>query len=450
MALDLLQCLLRCTSGEAENQTLQFCQDEKKKSVFWVGGQNENLAAKASGEDSLALSHASTCKTASSEIFVKAPAESIISLSPSQETRAWAVGGFQLVSNARQVQVYSTATSHPPYAATTTPLPPLATASREGNESYIMTVKGLPVTSSGNGATNEKWYKALCAVPGGPRPVVSIRLVFDNLDAGGSEGFVRFQLQWLKLTARVTAINRLKPEVQQQPVDPRISSMMKMMQSGPSQAAPLSTTGDSSGVAASAPTGGNLVAQRQPQRSPYMPQNDGLFFPDPRQSDEDKGGVHLHSSFQNSEVPATASDVAASMAGLHFSLRSTEERIMEKIGFCHETFQEHLVQQQQQYLTSLQHILHQHQAWIEHKLEQQKDDLIKAFRQEADRIPQEIRQATASTNANATASTNESMVDSNRNTATDKAELVGWCSEPTSGQRSEKSLWKHYALMDLK
>ena len=393
MTTPTLQFTLQSTFNEEEKHAFQFRPDAKKKSVFWLGGDHDATTIDSSNEAS--------CSAKRMEININSPSQAIISLkaSSSDNPLPWAVGGFQLVSNARQAHVYITAA------------PTNATSSQTEKEAFIMTVKGLPVSPESESSDDQKWYKALCAVPGGPRPAVSVRLVFDKL-CNEDDSNPQFKLKWMKLTARVASTTDTGHHGQQPPSRGMQSSL--------------------SFVAGGPPTGVGTMGKQHHEHRIAMPQIPGLF-----------GGTAgmnaglaaaspatFASSPQQAEPLATASDVGAAMAGLHFSLRSTEERILKQIEASQDQFQKLLVQQQQNYLASLQRTIEQHQQWIEQKLENQRNELIDAFRRE--------------TGTNATPHS-----PSNTHAPYDTGHEYGKSTAKDEEGASNESLWLQYAKMDL-
>jgi hypothetical protein len=96
-------------------------------------------------------------------------------------TSNFMIGGFQLISNAKQIDVYIT-----------TPSTTTSSTSANGsdkNETLLTTVRGIPIGSttdvSSSSTTSSisvpKLYKAQCVIPGGPRLIFTIRLVFQSL-----------------------------------------------------------------------------------------------------------------------------------------------------------------------------------------------------------------------------------------------------------------------------
>lgn len=422
-----LQCLLHSTSSaQDEGHVFQLRQDTSKKSVFWLGRDNSHVATATAhaSRDSLAdISGGSLDDNSSlTSMRTDSPAEAIISLSTSCNPVAsfWAIGGFQLVSNARSVQVYLTASSK----STTSPVALSSTTTNLEKEVYIMTSKGLPVsTILENGNSRTELHKVLCAIPGGPRSVHSLRLVFDDLAIGDGKD-IQLNLQWMKLTARVASLDQLS-ESRQESRGQLNSSTMK------TRALPLDGA-----VSPSVVPHSKLLMQQDYKQIPVMSQSAAM-----------SGGSSLArampaspftndrlSSANHSEAPATTSDVAAAMAGLHFSLRHTEDRIIKRIESCHEQYQTQLAQQQQQYLRSLQQLMQEQRLWIQQQLDDQKGHLLGL-------VERSVQASQIESSAG------ESCNPTNRE---DKSNQLQWLNKPIPETSAEQSLWKQYALMDLK
>jgi hypothetical protein len=87
------------------------------------------------------------------------------------------LGGFQLVSTAKSVEVHLT--------------------DIEGKEVHLMTSKGIPYMKED---TSARWHKVICVVPGGPRPTSKLRIKLSSLLPVDTTAA---KLQSIKLTARI-------------------------------------------------------------------------------------------------------------------------------------------------------------------------------------------------------------------------------------------------------
>jgi hypothetical protein len=98
------------------------------------------------------------------------------------------MAGFQVVSNAQQIQVYLIVMDSADDGVT-------GKAANVEVEVLLTTVKGIPMSQTntltsialGNGTNGvdvlPKLYKTQCVIPGGPRPVRQVRLVFQSLSS---------------------------------------------------------------------------------------------------------------------------------------------------------------------------------------------------------------------------------------------------------------------------
>lgn len=99
------------------------------------------------------------------------------SSSPKGSGQVYFLGGFQIVSNARHSEVYLT--------------------DKNGKEEYLTTSKGIPFEK---GTSEMEWYKAVCVVPGGPRPILGLRIKLLSLKPANE---TTAHVKTFKLTARV-------------------------------------------------------------------------------------------------------------------------------------------------------------------------------------------------------------------------------------------------------
>jgi hypothetical protein len=88
-------------------------------------------------------------------------------------------GGFQIICSAKNVEIYLT--------------------NHEGKETYLMTCKAIPYKKDDVAAavSTQKWYRAMCVVPGGPRSISKLRL---KIVGSNSE---HDMILYMKLTARL-------------------------------------------------------------------------------------------------------------------------------------------------------------------------------------------------------------------------------------------------------
>ena len=141
-------CPLICTFVNPESPKnvldLSFRRDAEKKSAFWLEDGEHTMAE---------------------------PAHCII-----MGETTFALGGFQLVSNARTVEIY------------------LVEAKNEADEEvYLTTCRGVPSDGIDN-------YKVTCVIPGGPRAVTTLHLKLLGLKPNKTD---TARLSSIKLTARL-------------------------------------------------------------------------------------------------------------------------------------------------------------------------------------------------------------------------------------------------------
>lgn len=115
-------------------------------------------------------------------LTIPKPAHLIIDFSthtsPGDSAQIFFLGGFQAVTNAKHLEVYIT--------------------DKNGKEEYLMTSKGIPFQKGTNG---EEWQKAVCVIPGGPRPILRIHIKLLSLKPTGET--TTAQVKTMKLTARL-------------------------------------------------------------------------------------------------------------------------------------------------------------------------------------------------------------------------------------------------------
>jgi hypothetical protein len=171
-------------------------------------------------------------------------------------------GGFQLVSTAKGVEIFLT--------------------DNEGKETYLMTSKGIPYNKED---TSSLWHKAICVVPGGPRPISKLRMKLLSVSSGK---VTAVKLQSLKLTARIA-----------EPMNPTGDSNSPRQQEISTEVAGKKTFGSP----AASPSRSHQTSPGKPRQLPGSP----------------------------GSAPITQSDLGAAMAGLSFLARSTEKGIDEAL-----------------------------------------------------------------------------------------------------------------------
>ena len=352
-----------------KQESLFLHPDAAKKSVFWLHvEEKEKILSSRAGE---------------ARISLPGPVEGIVTRAVGQndesnnnpaEDSIFAWGGLQLTSNAKAIEVYYT--------------PPSAT-----KETYLTTLKGIPANNS---ATTPDLLKALCAVPGGPRAVVSVRLKFLSLQPKGSS---TFQLATFKWTARMATVPKPATSTQSQPAS----------QSMPPSAMPPSAPAFMRGPNPSGNVTSSMFSTTMSSTASTPPNDTAL----------------------------TKDDVGAAMAGMSFALRSTEERLtaqLTKATTANQTMQQQLqilsqqvVHQTQllQYQGSL--LQRQHEALVQH------GKLLEALQQQQSGHTKE----STAVDDSATITTRNDLLPEEKGTR-DKID-----------QQGNNALWLQYASMEL-
>jgi hypothetical protein len=242
---------LQCTLASEETQTTyEFRPDETKKSAFWLDEVEEKGVVRE----------------------VAAPAECRIECMPTPLTSASSqelyVGGFQLVSNAKMIEVYL------------------------NDDQYLTTCRGIPSGehrpeggSDGVAPNTTIYYKAVFAVPGGPRSVRNVVLRLRSL-APKDQQVAR--LVMMKLTAR------LAPDA------------------ADSQRATATSSGETATV-----VGASLPTSPDTQPSPVAAPS---LITD--------ASVASTSHSAEAGRPSDVVDVQAAMMGLSLMLKGTEDRVV--------------------------------------------------------------------------------------------------------------------------
>jgi hypothetical protein len=233
------------------------------------------------------------------------------------------LGAFQMVSTAKTVEIYLTDV--------------------EGKESYLTTSKGISFNKEDKTAS---WYKTICVVPGGPRPILRLRIKLLSLrpvDASTAK------LQFMKLTARVAETPSPQPSSAQV--------------SGNAMSPP---SGAFTPVSAAASTSSANSSESAKPKSVFFATQEPVK-PEPRQLPP-----------ANAAAPSagvTQSDLGAAMAGMSFMARSTEKGIEEALdeqtkrlersfGSCFMRMEQHL-QFLQRHLIVQQQLIQESQETME-------------------------------------------------------------------------------------
>ena len=307
-------------SSETTKTTRLFLRpDETKKSVFWLDLPGADDADDANKADT--TNHHDDKNGQQREVSVPAPVEGIITrrqsapsssektqISVNEQVFAW--GGMQVMSNAKAIEIYYT--------------PP-----EPKKETYLTTIKGIPAPDAPN------LYKALCAVPGGPRGVVAVRLKFLSLQP--PSGTALFRLATLKWTARTAP-----------PATAKLAAPPAAAMSGMDMAS-----------TAAAMMGGGARAHAYGNGKPGIPSPFGGPPPSNMFASAQQQSQMPNVPPSTTPPPLTKEDVGAAMAGMSFAMRSTEERMTKQI--------QNSTDQQQQYWQVLSQQLQQQSQCLQYQ-----------------------------------------------------------------------------------
>ncbi|KAG7356202.1 hypothetical protein IV203_000888 [Nitzschia inconspicua] len=189
------------------------------------------------------------------------------------------LGGFQMVSTAKTVEIYLT--------------------DMECKESYLTTSKGIPFNKEDK---TTAWYKTICVVPGGPRPILRLRIKLLSLRPTEAS---TAKLQFMKLTARIAETPSPQPSAQR--TECAISPASGAF-------APFSSV-----TSSATPT----------SRNSCKPKNVFFSTPEPANPEPAAQVQSVPSALSNG---VTQSDLGAAMAGVSFMARSTEKGIEEAMN----------------------------------------------------------------------------------------------------------------------
>jgi hypothetical protein len=346
--------------------------DDGKKSVYWLDGSVSTSSSPSSGA-AVAADYYKT--VAPAHIYIhkqQRPLESSQASSPPVDAydNIFMLGGFQLVSNAKAIEVYITKAK---MSSTT------GKYKVSSKEEYLTTIRGYlvkdaaaaaPSTSASsatepstgnddnNGNSSNKnssdcLYKVLCVVPGGPRPVYCVHLKLLSLQqqqptsnngttmttTATTEQSRIARVYWMKLTARL-------PPPQESAAGAQASSPFFMAPDTPSPSAthPIAQVGVSEAPAAvmnlMQPTPTQSSASGLSSSSTSTALNP-LFAPAPQQQQSTFTTTTQHHQQQQlqyancnasrSSPGISGDDLGAAMAGLNFTIRGSEERMTKQI-----------------------------------------------------------------------------------------------------------------------
>lgn len=233
------------------------------------------------------------------------------------------MAGFQLVSNAQQIQVYLIVMDSADDGVT-------GNAANVEVEVLLTTVKGIPISQTnaltsialGNGTNGvdvlPKLYKTQCVIPGGPRPVRRVRLMFQSLSS-------------IPTTTDTPPKDRIPPPLYLEFIRWTIRVPMK------------STTNNTTNVTVNS-------APSPPSSNPFLPP-----FMMPTNTTQESSG-----NGQNK-------DIMMAISGIAMTLRSMEERMMKQSSIERSSLQDQirLLSKQVQSISDViqHHILKQQQMF---------------------------------------------------------------------------------------
>eukprot|EP00539_Tryblionella_compressa_P001283 CAMPEP_0178743496 /NCGR_PEP_ID=MMETSP0744-20121128/6237_1 /TAXON_ID=913974 /ORGANISM="Nitzschia punctata, Strain CCMP561" /LENGTH=668 /DNA_ID=CAMNT_0020396505 /DNA_START=121 /DNA_END=2127 /DNA_ORIENTATION=+ len=216
------------------------------------------------------------------------------------------LGGFQMISTAKNVEIFLT--------------------DKDGKEGYLTTSKGIPFNKED---TSAPWHKAICVVPGGPRPILRLRIKLLSLRPSET---MTAKLKFMKITARIA-----------EPPSPTSQSNLQAELPHAERAA-------SPGIAPVASSRASAPSPRQ--RS--------VFFATPEAA-TDPHYSRTQQPVANGSVPVTQSDLGSAMAGISFLVRSTGKGIEEKVDEQTEKFNFFLSRMEQQMISVQSTLVNQQQ-----------------------------------------------------------------------------------------
>ena len=215
------------------------------------------------------------------------------------ENKPFYLGGFQLVSNARHVEVYLTTFDDD-------------SSPDGGKEKYLSTNKGIAVDQE------KKWYKVVSVIPGGPKPVKRLHIKLLSVQPEEQDTVA---VQMVKVTARI-------PETVPVPSKEQ------------TKASVVSSSNSHPGI----PSASNLQATMMASMMGMSPANS-------MHSRTSLGGGSVAPSPSTGAPGLTQSDLGSAMATMSLLVRSTEERVEQTV----KTSVQDLAQSMQTHMNKLEH-----------------------------------------------------------------------------------------------
>lgn len=308
-----MYCLLETGADKRE---VSFRADSTKKSVYWLdtetrcndGGDRRNPNEKCEDEHN---------RNTLPYLELADPSMSFSTISGSlyrPDGNVFYLGGFQILSTSKTVEVYLQSPQQPSLQSKASPAEEI---NSPDFVTYLTTSRGIPVqpTTSLQNSRLERdtvskdsfpncrttWYKTMCVIPGGPRPVTRAVLKFHIVPTSQppseKDNIVpAFCLQSMKLTCRIPDDTKALPSTNS------INTAMHQ----PSSA---------------------FLASPEPVSLPATPS--ATLFSSTTSTSESNGSTGV-----------SADDVGAAMAGISFLVRSAEERLLSAVQHGqHETQQ---------------------------------------------------------------------------------------------------------------
>ncbi|CAJ1896571.1 unnamed protein product [Cylindrotheca closterium] len=291
----------------------------------------------------------------------------IVENNPEQQNHFF-LGGFQIVSNAKQSKVYLTG--------------------RDGKETYLTTSRGIPFDKD----SGKQWYKAVCVIPGGPRLITRLRLEILNVQAHKEKGetdLTLTKIRYLKLTARIPDKATTATHSTIAAPAPAASPPKRAGQLG---AAPMPKMQPGADAA---------FATAPPSLSAMFQGQHGSAFVSTTNPSTDLGGGGSsmppsmiqafggHASafqapppqMQQTAPPLTQDDLGAAMAGISMMARSTQESMEKSFKTHAKEMQAHMDAQWGQvqgYISSLTQVVVSQKTVLEekNKIMQQQHEMV--------------------------------------------------------------------------
>jgi hypothetical protein len=236
----------------------------------------------------------------------------------STDEQIFFLGGFQIVTNAKTIEVYLENGKEDDI-------------NKNKDETYLTTTRGIPHKLQDCDGDDDTtiYYKFVCVIPGGPRAVRKVHLKMLSLAAKA----LVCRIASVKLTARLPETTVLDPSA-------------------------------SNRTDYSSPRATNPSNASNPGLFPSAEQNWKISSPPPVNNNQNK---------TSDPPPISSDDLGAAMAGVSFMMRSTEDRIYQRLETLHVSLQQQMaaatISQQE---STRNFVLAQQQALVDQQQQQQK------------------------------------------------------------------------------